>query len=345
MQSFLSKFKTKKALAFPAGLIMLTSFLATPTPTASAQQVVTTPSGNGYWLVATDGGVFTFGDAGFYGSLGDVNLNKPITGMVPTPTGNGYWLVASDGGIFAFGDAEFFGSTGGIALNKPIVGMANSGEEAGFSAAGPRGTTGAQGPTGASGAQGIQGAPGLQGPRGTDGMLVVTAEGSDFYGTNERVTFTDDGVILSPFTAQEQVASLCFNGVNGLKLEDLAELTYSAGYNGSGDGHQPYLRIYLDSDTHQIIYSPSTQGDGQANMSGRLIKSDVHEGTVRYDDGSGGALPDPSWNTILAAHGNQIISAICISAGNALPGLTDAFINSLRYEVNGRAPVTVSFSR
>ena len=29
-----------------------------------------TPSGKGYWLVASDGGVFTFGDAHFYGSLG-----------------------------------------------------------------------------------------------------------------------------------------------------------------------------------------------------------------------------------------------------------------------------------
>jgi hypothetical protein len=61
-----------------------------------------TPTGNGYWLVASDGGIFTFGDARFYGSTGAIALNKPIVGMAPTPTGNGYWLVASDGGIFAY---------------------------------------------------------------------------------------------------------------------------------------------------------------------------------------------------------------------------------------------------
>jgi hypothetical protein len=83
-----------------------------------------TPSGDGYWLVASDGGVFTFGDAGFYGSTGAMHLNKPIVGMVATPDGKGYWLVASDGGIFAFGDAGFYGSTGAMHLNKPMVGMA-----------------------------------------------------------------------------------------------------------------------------------------------------------------------------------------------------------------------------
>jgi hypothetical protein len=82
-----------------------------------------TPDGHGYWLVASDGGIFTFGDAGFFGSTGAVVLNKPIVGMAATPDGHGYWLVASDGGIFTFGDAGFFGSTGAIALNKPIVGM------------------------------------------------------------------------------------------------------------------------------------------------------------------------------------------------------------------------------
>jgi hypothetical protein len=83
-----------------------------------------TPSGNGYWLVASDGGMFPFGDAGFFGSTGAMHLNKPIVGMAPTPSGNGYWLVASDGGIFSFGDARFFGSTGAIRLAKPINGIA-----------------------------------------------------------------------------------------------------------------------------------------------------------------------------------------------------------------------------
>jgi uncharacterized protein YkwD len=83
-----------------------------------------TINGQGYWLVASDGGIFTFGNAHFYGSMGGQHLNKPIVGMAVTATGNGYWMVASDGGIFSFGDARFYGSMGGQHLNKPIVGMA-----------------------------------------------------------------------------------------------------------------------------------------------------------------------------------------------------------------------------
>ena len=81
-------------------------------------------TGDGYWLVANDGGVFAFGDAKFHGSTGNIRLNRPINGMAATPSAAGYWLVASDGGVFAFGDAVFHGSTGALTLNSPIVGMA-----------------------------------------------------------------------------------------------------------------------------------------------------------------------------------------------------------------------------
>ena len=74
--------------------------------------MASTPDGKGYWLVASDGGVFTYGDAGFLGSAGSVHLNQPVVGMAATPDGKGYWLVASDGGVFTYGDAGFFGSAG-----------------------------------------------------------------------------------------------------------------------------------------------------------------------------------------------------------------------------------------
>jgi hypothetical protein len=86
----------------------------------------------GYWLVASDGGIFAFGDAGFHGSTGNIALNRPVVGMATTPDDHGYWLVASDGGIFAFGDARFHGSTGDIALNEPMVGMAATPDGGGY---------------------------------------------------------------------------------------------------------------------------------------------------------------------------------------------------------------------
>ncbi|WP_298344860.1 G1 family glutamic endopeptidase [Ferrimicrobium sp.] len=98
------------------------------------------PSGGGYWLVASDGGVFNFGNAPFLGStytygvtglLGAKPLNAPITAIVSTSSGEGYWLIAKDGGVFDFGNAPFLGSTytygltglsGSKPLNAPIIG-------------------------------------------------------------------------------------------------------------------------------------------------------------------------------------------------------------------------------
>ena len=85
------------------------SSTAPPDPCRLNKPVVgmaATPDGGGYWLVASDGGVFAYGDAQFYGSTGSITLNKPIIGMIPSLDGKGYWLIASDGGVFAYGDAE-----------------------------------------------------------------------------------------------------------------------------------------------------------------------------------------------------------------------------------------------
>jgi hypothetical protein len=87
----------------------------------------------GYWSVASDGGVFSYGPAApSFGSMGGKPLNRPMVGMAETPGGGGYWEVASDGGIFNFGNAAFLGSTGGIRLNAPIVGMAATPDGGGY---------------------------------------------------------------------------------------------------------------------------------------------------------------------------------------------------------------------
>jgi hypothetical protein len=109
-------------------LVVLVATALTPLLTSSgaAPAAAASSPSPGYWMVASDGGIFNYGGARFFGSTGAIKLNMPIVGMAATPSGNGYWLVASDGGIFSFGDAGFFGSTGAIKLNKPIVGMAST---------------------------------------------------------------------------------------------------------------------------------------------------------------------------------------------------------------------------
>jgi hypothetical protein len=60
-------------------------------------------------LVASDGGIFAFGDAPFRGSAGSLALAAPVTGMAADTAADAYWLVGADGGVFAF-DAPFEGA-------------------------------------------------------------------------------------------------------------------------------------------------------------------------------------------------------------------------------------------
>ena len=104
---------------------------------------VAAPAPHGYWLVGSDGGIFTFGSALFYGSTGSLRLQRPVVGIVPTADRGGYWLDASDGGVFSYGDTQFHGSIPGLglhpagsglpnSLNAPIVGMVPSSDGGGY---------------------------------------------------------------------------------------------------------------------------------------------------------------------------------------------------------------------
>lgn len=85
-----------------------------------------TPDQRGYWIVGSDGSVYCFGDAGYYGSLGGAAVpdGATITGFSPTPDGDGYWFVTSVGGLISYGDAAYLGSMEGDALNKPVAAVA-----------------------------------------------------------------------------------------------------------------------------------------------------------------------------------------------------------------------------
>ncbi len=98
---------------------------------ASGQCARPTAAQNGYLTVASDGGIFAFGQD-FCGSTGSMTLNKPVVGMAAAPGQGGYWLVASDGGVFAYGQAGFYGSTGSLTLNAPVVGMAPTPDGKGY---------------------------------------------------------------------------------------------------------------------------------------------------------------------------------------------------------------------
>jgi hypothetical protein len=77
-------------------------------------------SGRGYWLVASDGRVFNFGDAESFGP-GREEVAGPVVGMAPSWDRSGYWLVGSGGGVFPFGDAGLQLPLSGATNFKPPV--------------------------------------------------------------------------------------------------------------------------------------------------------------------------------------------------------------------------------
>jgi hypothetical protein len=96
---------------------------------------VPTTSSLGAYATASDGGVFTYGDAVFIDSVRGQLLKRfgapilphqPVVGIVSDPDGRGYWMVAADGGVFAIA-APFRGSLPAIVpfenLVAPVNGM------------------------------------------------------------------------------------------------------------------------------------------------------------------------------------------------------------------------------
>jgi len=85
------------------------------------------PNG-GYLQIGKDGGIFAWGNAPFFGSLGGIRLNAPVCDAAWTSDFGGYWMVAEDGGVFAFGNAVHHGGMGGQQLNRPVVGISPTDE-------------------------------------------------------------------------------------------------------------------------------------------------------------------------------------------------------------------------
>ena len=66
-------------------------------------------------MVASDGGMFSFGDGKFYGSAA-ATVSSSIVGVAATPSGNGYWLAEANGVVHSFGDAGYANPVSGATI-------------------------------------------------------------------------------------------------------------------------------------------------------------------------------------------------------------------------------------
>jgi peptidoglycan hydrolase-like protein with peptidoglycan-binding domain len=220
-------------------------------------------SGQGYWLVASDGGVFAFGDAGFHGSMGGQALQNPVTAVVATPDGGGYWLLpTTPPPVVTLAP----GSTGAavLALQQRLtalgywVGTPNgvfgdSTQQALYAvqkAAGIARTGTANAATDAALAQGVE-----PQPRSTSGyvievdlqddlVLFVTNGKLDYVlntSTGGGYTYTSDGVTSVAITPQGHFQ--IYRQTNGLVVDSLGALWrpkfFDAGFAIHGDSSVP----------------------------------------------------------------------------------------------------------
>jgi Tol biopolymer transport system component len=79
---------------------------------------------SGYWLVASDGGIFAFGDAPALGSAASPGLPGPVVGVSASPSAISVLVAGADGTIIPFGHARFCGSLSGTTPTQAIVGVA-----------------------------------------------------------------------------------------------------------------------------------------------------------------------------------------------------------------------------
>jgi hypothetical protein len=213
--------------------------------------------------------------------------------------------------------------------------------------AGPAGETGPAGPAGPAGGSGPAGSTGPQGPvgpAGADAETVVTSLDGPFTATNGSVVLTPDGVVFGPYAAGgESGGSICYSGLNGEPLSAVENLAYFARYTSRGDTAGvgvPYLRIFTgetgetvgDETEHSSIFSPNTQSPDPDTAEGPFHEWVATSGSWRHDDDAGNS-GDMPYRDLIAAHGDEPITSICITVGFTAGEELSALLRT--WQING----------
>jgi hypothetical protein len=159
-------------------------------------------------------------------------------------------------------------------------------------------------------------------------VVPVTSLSGDFGATNSTLRLTPDGVNFGVYPTAESGGSLYFGGANGLTLADVTDLSYTFSYQalhepagptpGSSYTAAPYLRIFLNGDTDDVMLDPSHCAQAPPVDQNTDVTLQIVGNAVRYDDDGCTTLPELSWADLLAAHGADVITGIYITQGFAV---------------------------
>ena len=165
-------------------------------------------------------------------------------------------------------------------------------------------------------------------------MLRLTG---DFAGTNASVATSLDGVTFGPYSdGGAWGGSVFYSGANGLTLAEITQLSFTVDHSSADDSPiaAPNLRIFLDGDTHDVIFDPTKcdatvpAGRPVQHLRGHDRSRSLRRRLLRRL-----APGQQPWATVVAAHGSEVISGIYVTTG--FTGGTDltAILRSL--SVNG----------
>jgi hypothetical protein len=208
--------------------------------------------------------------------------------------------------------------------------------------------TGTQGPQG-TGTAGTPGPPAFVKATLAQVPDFTTAAGGPLFIHNQdntSVTQTADGIAFGPYADGGAAGgSIEYTGLNGQPLSAARSLVYLARYTSDGDTAgigSPYLRIFLEGDDHDAIFSPNSQPDADV-AEGPFHTWAATSGVWRYDDdaGAGGeyGLNGAPFAEVVGDHGTETISGIYVSVGFSAGANLAALLRE--FEVNG---TTYSFS-
>jgi hypothetical protein len=161
------------------------------------------------------------------------------------------------------------------------------------------------------------GAQGPQGPKGEPATTTVNLSGA-WTATNGTVKITPNGVAFGPYADGGAAnGSVCYAGLNGKTLADVQSLSFYARYvadTDTGGVGVPYLRIFLNNNANDMIFSANTQTPNPDMAQGPFHEWVTTAGSWRYQDDIGDG-PDSPFATLQAAHATEVISKVCISTG------------------------------
>lgn len=163
-----------------------------------------------------------------------------------------------------------------------------------------------------------------------------------FEATNPTVSNTPDGVVMGPYADGGAAGgSVCSSVLNGKPLSAVQHLAYTARYTADGDTGgvgSPYLRIFLENDSHDAIFSPNTQPPDSDASEGPFHTWAATAGVWRYDDdgGSGGeyGVNGAPFSQVVTDHGSDVIDSICISTGFSAGTNLSSLLRS--WEINAK---------